>query len=141
MNPYVRYMLAAFLTNGLGAFGLRVLAGAGLGHVGEQQYLSLWYLAGALVASVPFLRLRSGMALREWVLGGAMAGCSLFGQLGMALALSNGLPGLVVFPVATGGGLLFVLAIGVAVFRERVHWVGYLGIAVGTAALVLLALP
>lgn len=141
MTPYVRYMLVAFLTNGLGAFGLRVLAGAGLGHVREQQYLSLWYLAGALVASVPFLRLRSRMEPREWLLGGAMAACSLFGQLGMALALTHGLPGLVVFPVATGGGLLFVLAVGVAIFRERVHWAGYLGIVTGTLALILLALP
>jgi multidrug transporter EmrE-like cation transporter len=141
MSTYVRYMLVAFLTNGLGAFGLRILAGAGLGHVSEQQYLSLWYVAGALVAAVPFLRLRRGAFRREWLLGGAMAGCSLFGQLGMALALSNGLPGFVVFPVATGGGLLFVLGVGVAGFRERVHWVGYLGIATGTLALVLLALP
>lgn len=141
MSLYVRYMLIAFLTNGLGIFGLRILAGAGLGHVSERQYLSLWYLAGALVAAVPLLRLRSGMEKREWLLGCAMAASSLFGQLGMGLALANGLPGFVVFPVATGGGLLFVLLVGVIRFRERVHWVGYLGIATGTLALVLLALP
>jgi len=141
MTPYFRYMLVAFLTNGLGVFGLRVLAGLGMGNVQEQQYLSIWYIAGAIVAAVPFLRLRKPLEHREWLLGGAMAACSLCGQLGMALSLSNGLPGFVVFPVATGGGLLFVLGIGVLVFRERVSWIGYLGITAGTLALVLLASP
>jgi hypothetical protein len=46
-----------------------------------------------------------------------------------------------VFPVATGGGLLLVLAVGILFFHERLSAPGYLGIALGTAALILLALP
>jgi multidrug transporter EmrE-like cation transporter len=141
MSIYVRYMLIAFLTNGLGLFGLRVLTGAGFHNINERQYLCIWYIAGAIVAAAPFLRLRSGMARRELILSGAMAGFSLTGQLGMALSLSSGIPGLVVFPVATCGGLMFVLAIGVIVFHERLTWAGYLGIVTGTLALLLLALP
>src|SRR5207237_1886849 len=137
---YLRYMSIAFLTNGLGVFGLRILAADGLANTDTIQYLTIWYVAGALLAFLAWLR--SGKLLpREWIIGGSMAVCSLCGQLGMAGALAGGLPGYVVFPVATGGGLSFVVAVGVSLFRERIGAAGYLGIAVGTVALVLLALP
>jgi multidrug transporter EmrE-like cation transporter len=179
---YFRYMSIAFVTNGLGVFGLRILAAAGLANTDTIQYLTIWYLAGTALALLAWLgsakllpggsrRNReqtvlsaretteiqpvtrqksspsplspgSGKLLpREWMIGGAMAVCSLCGQLGMARALAGGLPGYVVFPVATGGGLLFVVAAGVSLFRERIGAAGYLGIAVGTIALILLALP
>jgi multidrug transporter EmrE-like cation transporter len=70
-----------------------------------------------------------------------MAVCSLVGQTGMAFALSGGVPGYVVFPVATGGGLIFVVMVGVLLFREPMGPFGYLGIATGVSALILLALP
>jgi multidrug transporter EmrE-like cation transporter len=138
---YQRYMAAAFMTNGLGAFGLRVLAGAGLGHVNETQYLSFWYAAGLLLAAIVFFRRYRRPWRRELLIGAGMALCSLVGQLGMALSLSSGIPGFVVFPVATGGGLIFVVMVGVLLFGEPMGHLGYLGIATGVAALVLLALP
>lgn len=138
---YFRLMLVAFLTNGLGTFGLRILAGSGLGAVSELQYLALWYLAGCLGAVAACATRLSRPERREIAIGGAMALCSLCGQLGMALSLSSGIPGFIVFPVATGGGLLFVVAVGVFAFREPIRGLGYLGIATGTAALVLLAIP
>jgi multidrug transporter EmrE-like cation transporter len=138
---YQRYMLMAFLTNGLGAFGLRILAGAGLGHIEAIQYLALWYSAGLLLAAMVFFRRHRRPERKEVVIGSIMALCSLIGQTGMAFALSAGLPGFVVFPVATGGGLIFVVLIGVLVFREPMRPLGYIGIATGVSALILLALP
>ncbi|MCX6625938.1 MAG: hypothetical protein NTY38_33715 [Acidobacteria bacterium] len=138
---YTRYMAIAFLTNGLGAYGLRVLAGSGLGNVSNVQYLALWYLAGLLLAGLVYFRRMGRPHAREVVVGSGMALCSLAGQMGMALALSGGFPGFVVFPVAIGGGLLMVVVVGVLLFGERVHPLGYLGIAAGVSALVLLALP
>lgn len=138
---YQRYMTMAFLTNGLGAFGLRILAGAGLGHVEAVQYLALWYTAGLLLAAAAFFRLYGRPERKDLVVGSIMALCSLLGQTGMAFALSAGLPGYVVFPVATGGGLLFVVMVGVLLFREPMGPLGYFGIATGVSALVLLALP
>ena len=137
---YTRYMAIAFLTNGMGVFGLRVLTGLGLAPGSFVQYLAVWYLAGLLLAALVYVRLGRPRP-KEAAIGLAMAMCSLCGQLGMAQALSGGLPGFVVFPVATGGGLLFVVLIGVWLFRERMHPLGYLGITVGVLALVLLAVP
>lgn len=138
---YTRYMAVAFLTNGLGVFGLRVLTGWGLAPGSFVQYLAVWYLAGLLLAALIYLRQLGRPRAKEAAIGLAMALCSLGGQVGMARALSGGLPGFVVFPVATGGGLLFVVLIGVWLFRERMQPLGYLGITVGVFALVLLAVP
>lgn len=138
---YLKYMLIAFLTNGLGAFGLRILAGAGLGDRYDLQYLSLWYAGGCLMALFPYFRELKRPSRQELLIPAGMAACSVLGQMGMLFALSRNLPGYVVFPVATGGGLLLVLAVGILFFRERLSAAGYLGVGVGTAALILLALP
>jgi multidrug transporter EmrE-like cation transporter len=138
---YTRYMAIAFLTNGMGAFGLRVLAGLGLAEDHSLPYLAIWYLAGLLLAGAVYARRLGAPRAKEAAIGGGMALCSLAGQLGMALALAGRLPGFVVFPVATGGGLLLVVLVGVAVFGERMRPLGYFGTAVGVLALVLLAAP
>jgi len=135
---YVRYMLLAFLTNGLGAFGLRILAGAGLGNVDTFHYLALWYLSGFVIAAIVYFASHGKPARREVVIGGLMALCSACGQLGMALSLHS-IEGVVVYPVAIGGGMLFVVAVGIGVFHEPMSRLGYLGIATGAVALVLLA--
>src|SRR2546427_202021 len=118
---YTRYMTLAFLTNGLGVFGLRVLAGSGLGSVSELQYLAVWYLAGFLLAALVYLRQLGKPMIKELGVGFAMASCSLLGQVGMAFALAGGIPGFVVFPVATGGGLLMVVLVGMVLFGERLR--------------------
>ena len=141
MKKYTRYMAIALVTNGLGAFGLRILAGAGLGNIKQTQYLILWYTAGVILAAAAFFRLYRMPERRELLIGSGMAACSLAGQLGMALSLAAGIPGFIVFPVATGGGLILVVTVGVLLFREPMGPLGYLGIATGTCALILLALP
>lgn len=138
---YFRYMLVAFLTNGLGAFGLRILVGMGLADRFKLQYLAVWYLAGSGLAATVYLIGRRRPRRLEILIALAMGLCSLLGQLGMALALAGGVPGYVVFPVATGGGMLLVVLAGVLLFRERITLWGYLGVLVGCIALALLSLP
>lgn len=141
MSLYLRCMLLAFLANGAGAFGLRILAGAGLGTIDERQYLSWWYACGAVVALTVYLAKAGRPELREIVIGFVMALCSLGGQVGMALSLSGGISGFVVFPVATGGGVFLVAAIGKLICREKVGSHGVAGLLVGFLALVMLSLP
>jgi drug/metabolite transporter (DMT)-like permease len=56
------------------------------------------------------------------------------------MALENGVPGYIVFPVTTGGNLFLVAAAGVFLFRERIGRYGVAGIVAGVLALVLLSL-
>ena len=137
---YLRYMVIAFLTNGLGAFGLRILAGMGHAPKYNLEYLCFWYLAGAVIALSVYMRQHHKPFRREILIAAGMAACSMLGQLGMALALSRGLPGHIVFPVAIGGGMLFVTAVGVLAFREKLSLYGYIGVPLGFVSLVLVAI-
>ena len=75
---------------------------------------------------------------QEVLVGIGLASSAVLGQLGMALSLDHGIPGFVVFQVAPGGGLFFVVLAGVLFFKERVSIYGVAGIVIGMAALGIL---
>lgn len=138
---WIRLILTAFITNGLGAFGLRILAGMGLANRYNFHYLVGLYGGGAIIASLAYFLYNRRPLARELVITAGMAACSILGQIGMMTALQQGLPGFVVFPVCVGGGMLLVLGAAVVFFRERLTVAGYLGVGVGFVSLILLALP
>jgi multidrug transporter EmrE-like cation transporter len=76
---------------------------------------------------------------REVWLGALMGACSLLGQAFTGLALANGVPGHVAFPMTTGGSLFLVGAAGLWLFKERVGPYGMAGMVLGIAALVALS--
>lgn len=134
-------MVVAFVANGLGAFGLRVLAGMGVVGKYNLQYLCALYGGGALLACVAYFIHNRQPERRELVVTAGMALASIFGQLGMMMALEKGLPGFIVFPVCIGGGMLLVLVAATVFFGERLSIYGYLGVVIGFASLILLAFP
>ena len=138
---WFRLMLLAFVMNGLGPFGLRVLADLDLLEGYRYQYLGLWYLAGLGFALVAFLSRRIRPYRKEVLIGGVMGLCSVGGQSCTAIALGYAIPGHIVFPVTTGGSLFLVAAAGVFLFRERVGAYGMAGIFMGITALILLSIP
>lgn len=136
---WARLMLIALLANGIGPFGLKVLAMRGLS--GEQsRYLFFWYLGGLVFAVAALMFSRSGVNAREIMLGAAMGGCSLAGQTFTAMALSKGLPGHIVFPLTTGGSLFLVALAGIVLFKERIGPYGLCGVVLGVASLVMLSM-
>ncbi|MDA2926131.1 hypothetical protein MYX78_02665 [Acidobacteria bacterium AH-259-G07] len=136
---WIRMMLICFLTNGLGAFGLRIMSGMGLSETFKFPYLMLWYWSGLLLAALVFFAKQNRPYRRELVIGGGLALSSVIGQLGMAYSLDYGIPGYVVFQVAPGGGLFFVVLVGIFFFQERVSLYGIAGIVLGMSALAVLA--
>jgi multidrug transporter EmrE-like cation transporter len=135
---WARLMLVAFFANGLGPFGLKVLATRGLAGY-QSQYLFWWYLGGLVFAVVALRLARSGVNGREVLLGAAMGGCSFAGQSFTALALAKGLPGHIAFPLTTGGSLFLVALAGIVLFRERIGPYGLCGVILGVAALAMLS--
>ena len=153
---WLRLMLLAFVANGLGPFGLKVLDEAGL-SVWFQQYLLYWYSGGLIFAASAFLASKAAREFPETpassaashrarlvlpaeiILGAGMGLCSLGGQAFTGLALASKAPGHIVFPLTTGGSLFLVAATGVLFFRERVGKYGAAGIGVGILALVILS--
>ena len=137
-TTWARLMLVAFFANGLGPFGLKVLATRGLAAY-QSQYLFYWYLGGVAFAVAALWFARSGVNGREVLLGAAMGGCSFAGQSFTALALAKGLPGHIAFPLTTGGSLFVVALAGIVFFRERIGPYGLFGVILGIAALVMLS--
>jgi drug/metabolite transporter (DMT)-like permease len=134
-------MLVAFVFNGCGVFGLRILAGMGLTETHVNQYLLYFYLGGFLFMAVVLLLKKVIPKPREIGIGMLMAVCSLSGTAALAFALGNyQIPGNIAFPISNGGSLFVVIAGGVMLFQERLGLYGVSGCALGTLAIVLLSI-
>lgn len=138
---WYRMMAVAFLTNGLGVFGTRILAGWNWAEPYKFQYLVLWYASGLVFALILYWREGISFTWRELTIGGLMGAASVGGQFSLLTALEKGVPGHVAFPIANGGGLFLVALVGVVFFRERVYAYGITGIVLGIGATVLLSFP
>lgn len=132
-------MLIILLTNGMSAFGLKVLTVWGMPPSINFPYLTIWYAAGLLCIVVPMLLkgVKGGVKEAKW--GALIALLSIGGQLAMANALEFGVPGNVVFPVTIGGSILVVAVAGQLFFGERMNPLSWTGVAVGFLAVVLLS--
>ncbi len=133
-------MLIILLTNGMSAFGLKVLSAWGLNSSIKFPYLTIWYAAGLLCIGIPMLlkRVKSGLKEAQW--GALLAILSIGGQLAMANALASGTPGNIVFPVAIGGSILVVALAGQLFFAEKMHPLSWTGVVVGFLAVVILSI-
>jgi multidrug transporter EmrE-like cation transporter len=131
-------MLVVLLTNGMGAFGLKVIASWGLPPAIKFPYLAVWYAAGLPLIGIPMLLRKARGGFKELRWGMLYAALSLGGQLAMSYALDYGVPGSVVYPVAVGGSILVVALAGRLLFGEKMHPLSSAGVAIGIVAVILL---
>jgi len=137
---WLMLMLLAFLFNGCGVFGLRVLAGMGLAGVVTTQYIMYFYLGGFVFMTLRLLAKKTWPNRTEIGMGSLMALCSISGTTSLGHALNTyNIPGNIAFPIANGGSLFVVVTAGVLLFRERLGWYGISGCVLGTLAIVLLS--
>jgi drug/metabolite transporter (DMT)-like permease len=133
-------MLSTFFLSGIASFGLRVLASWGLAAQYTAVYLVYWYLAGFIVALIGFVPRRERLATANVLIALVMAVASVGGQYFIGLALSRGVPGTVVYMLATGASLCVVVLGGVVFFREHVGSYAKWGLATGLLSALLLGL-
>ncbi len=105
-------MLVILLTNGMSAFGLKVIASWGLPRTVKFPYLTIWFAAGLVSIGVPMIFKGVRLGQRELLWGALMAALSISGQVSMALALDSNVAGNIVFPVAVGGSIFIVILAG-----------------------------
>lgn len=137
---WFRLMMLAFVFNGLCSFGLRILTAMGLSATYTTHYLVFWYLSGFACMLVLALRAKQQLSMRDVAVGAGLGIFSAAAQTGLGLALSEGLPGNMVYPVTHAGGLFIVVAVGVLVFKEHVGKAGLCGIALGLLSIALLTM-
>jgi drug/metabolite transporter (DMT)-like permease len=133
-------MLVILSTNGMSSYGLKVIAAWGLPETSRFPYLTVWYAAGLVSVGVPVLLKGVRFRLREAGWSSLLAALSLGGQLAMASALKLEIPGHIVFPVAIGGSVFFVILGSRLFFGERMNKLTTGGVSFGLAAIVLLSL-
>ncbi len=136
-GKWFQLMLVAFLTNGIGPFGLKVLTELRLDSY-ELPYLISWY-SGGLVLAILVYRQNLRFAKWEIILGAGMGLCSLAGQYFTGRALASGVPGHIAFPITTGGTLFLVALMGIVIFHEKVGSYGRAGLVLGILALIVLS--
>lgn len=133
-------MLVILLTNGMSAFGLKVIAGWGLPGTVKFPYLTLWYAAGLVIIGVPMIFKGVRLGRRELLWGALMAALSIAGQVAMAVALDSDVPGNMVFPIAIGGSIFVVALAGALFFGERMNRFNVIGMTLGFLAVILLGI-
>lgn len=133
-------MLVILLTNGMSAFGLKVIAGWGLPGTVKFPYLTIWYAAGFAIIGVPMIIRGVKLGWRELFWGALMAALSIAGQVAMAVALDANVPGNIVFPVAIGGSIFIVAVAGTLFFGERMNRFNVIGVSLGFLAVILLGI-
>ena len=131
-------MLVILLTNGMSAFGLKMIAGWALPETVKYPYLTAWYAGGLACVALPMLVKGLKLGKTEILWGGIAGALSMGGQVAMAVALSSGVPGHVVFPIAIGGSIFVVALAGRLIFKERMNLPTALGVALGFTAVILL---
>ena len=136
---WIRLMMIAYVMNGLGPFGLKVMAEKGLLQQYHFQYLLWWYAGSGILSAIAFMREGGTLAVREVAIAFGIGAASFGGQLFSLLALERGVPGYIVFPITTGGNLFVVAAGGVLLYKEKIGRYGIAGIVVGMLSLVLLS--
>lgn len=137
---WIFLMLIILLTNGMSAFGLKVLAAWGVSPTVKYPYLAIWYAAGLACIGLPMILKGILGGRKEMGWGALIAALSIGGQLAMAVALQSGMPGNVVFPVTIGGSILVVAVAGWLFFSEKLHPLSWSGIVIGFIAVIMLSL-
>lgn len=132
-------MLVAFFCNGMGPFGLKVLAANNLSDPYHYQFIAAYYFCGFLLIVPVVLLAGIRPSVKELVIGAAMGAFSFAGTLFTAFALERGTPGEIVFPITTGGSLIVVAIAGISIFKEKIARRGIVGILIGILALALLS--
>src|ERR1019366_10346812 len=96
-------MLVILLTNGMSAFGLKMIAGWGLPETVKYPYLTVWYAGGLAAIALPMLLKGMRVGKTELLWGGVAGILSIGGQMGMGVGPSSGVPRPVGIPVALWG--------------------------------------
>ena len=106
----------------------------------ETFFLPALFVAAAILATVALLVRRSNPSPRGVACGLILGTCNIISNYGMALAVQT-LTGPVVFPVKLIGVVLGTTILGRLLWRERLNWIGLIGIGLCIISTALLAMP
>jgi drug/metabolite transporter (DMT)-like permease len=129
-------LLAQLLVQGVAQFSSKILVALGFGAEKDVFFLAAY--AAATLVTVPIaFKHRGEVGGADPLYGGLVGAFNIGGNLSTLLALST-LPGAVVFPLVSSGGLLLVMVLSRLIFRERLNRLNLLGVVLTLLAVVLI---
>ncbi len=106
----------------------------------KYSYLTVLFVTAVLITTAFLYIRRVKAAKRDLVTGAAIGVPNALSGLFIVLALLR-LDAVVVYPTAAASVVAIMAALGILVWRERLRTLGYLGITIALAAVVLINLP
>ncbi len=134
---WLLFLAAAFFLTGIPQ--LSQAAAVRLSAINLWFYLFLTFLSGALAFLIFFAMKKIRLAGNVFSFGALAAAGSVAGNFFTLKALTR-LPETIVFPVSLSAPVIGAVLISLLLFREKIKPLGYLGIAVGLAGIILLSL-
>lgn len=134
---WISLLGAAFLLNGVPQ--VAQAAAARLNQINLWYFLFLTFFSGALVFGIFYLIKGIKLARAVFSFGALAAAGSVAGNLFILKSLAS-LPESVVFPIALAGPVIGAVLLSILFFREKIRPLGYLGMIVGLAGIILLTL-
>jgi drug/metabolite transporter (DMT)-like permease len=137
---WLKWMLflgAAFLLTGIPQ--LSQAAAVRLSVINLWFYLFLTFLAGALAFAIFFIVKKIKLPGKVFSFGALAAAGSVAGNFFTLKALTR-VPETVVFPVTLAAPVIGAVLISLLFFKEKIRPLGYLGILIGLAGIILLTL-
>ena len=138
-GPVWGWLLALFATTSGGSVAAKLFTVSG-NPLSKPLLLGVWFGIAAVVALLALGRQHLRPTRDDLPLGILLGVVNVGGNFAMLAALDY-LPAAIVFPAASGGGVLLVAVTSALLWGERLSRPALLGIAVSLPALVLVNLP
>jgi drug/metabolite transporter (DMT)-like permease len=138
-GPVWFWLLALFVTNAGGPLAAK-LAAEDSRPEAKPYLLALWFAVAAAIAIAALVQQRLRPRPADLPLGVLLGLVNVAGNFALLAALER-LPGAVVFPATSAGGLVCVVLTSAALWNERMSRPALVGAALAVPALVLVNLP
>jgi len=133
------WLLAVFVTTSGGYLAARLFQEVG-SPAAKPLLLSVWFGVSALVGAFYLRVQRLAPRPADLPLGIVLGAANVIGNFALLAALES-LPGAIVFPVSTAGGLVLTILTSAALWREKLSRPALAGVLMAVPALVLMNLP
>ena len=133
------WLLPLFLTTAGGSVAMRLFQE--VGSAGSRPLLLVvWFAVASLIAVAALRRQRLWATRDDWRLGALLGTINVVGNTALLISLQY-LPGAIVFPASSGGGVMLAVLSARLLWGETLSRPALAGVAIAVPALVLMNLP
>jgi drug/metabolite transporter (DMT)-like permease len=138
-GPVWIWLIPLFLTTAGGSVAMRLFQEVGTPG-SRPLLLAVWFGVASVIALAVLRRQGLGATRDDWRLGALLGTINVVGNTALLISLHY-LPGSIVFPASSGGGVMLAVLSAWLLWGERLSRPALAGVAIAVPALVLMNLP